>query len=598
MTVTMNARLGLPRARALLQLAALGACLLLVSCGGGSSAGGASSSSTNASTSASSAASAAASNPVIVSIGANPTALTVGQTTTLTWSSSNASACQASSVPASTDWSGAVALLGSKLITPSAAGTFTYTLTCDGVANSETVVVAAAPPSMPTVSLSLAPAAVVTGQTSTLTWSTTNASGCTASGAWAGNRGPSGSIAVTQAVADTYSYNLTCIGAGGSASGSVTLGVTDVAKNVALVFIDNGPAGANNIINVPFASVTVCRPGTSICQTIDHLLVDTGSYGLRIIAPGVLDPALALPAVTGAGGNPVGECAQFFSGFFWGSVHRADVKIAGETAASLPIQQASDTAFTSIPSACSNTGANLGSVAALGANGILGIGLFNQDCGTGCTTAFTGGPYYECSASACTATAMPLANQVSNPVAAFAADNNGVVLAMPAVGAGGATTLTGALIFGIDTQSNNSIGSATVYAANSNGNFTTTYKGTTLPRSFLDSGSNGLFFSDATIARCSVSSGFSGFYCPAATLSLSAVNTSANGVASGTVNFSLGNPQVLDATVRAASVGGSLGSTRRPTAFDWGMPFFFGRTVFVAIDGASTLHGAGPYWAY
>jgi hypothetical protein len=593
MTVTMNARLGLPRARALLQLAALGACLLLVSCGGGSSAGGASSSSTNASTSASSAASAAASNPVIVSIGANPTALTVGQTTTLTWSSSNASACQASGA-----WSGTVATAGTQLVTPSAAGTFTYTLTCNGVANSETVVVAAAPTPMPTVSLSLAPASVTAGQTSTLTWSTTSASGCTASGAWAGNRAASGSITVTQAVADTYSYNLTCIGAGGSASGSVTLGVTDVAKNVALVFIDNGPAGANNIINVPFVSVTVCRPGTSICQTIDHLLVDTGSYGLRIIAPGVLDPALALPAVTGAGGNPVGECAQFFSGFFWGSVHRADVKIAGETAASLPIQQASDTAFTSIPSACSNTGANLGSVAALGANGILGIGLFNQDCGTGCTTAFTGGPYYECSASACTATAMPLANQVSNPVAAFAADNNGVVLAMPAVGAGGATTLTGALIFGIDTQSNNSIVSATVYAANSNGNFTTTYKGTTLPRSFLDSGSNGLFFSDATIARCSVSSGFSGFYCPAATLSLSAVNTSANGVASGTVNFSLGNPQVLDATVRAASVGGSLGSTRRPTAFDWGMPFFFGRTVFVAIDGASTLHGAGPYWAY
>ena len=579
MLAQMKVRLGRAHARAGLRLAALGACLFLASCGGGGSAP---------------AAPAAATNPVIVSIGANPTALTVGQPTTLTWSSSNASACQASGA-----WSGSVATAGTRLVTPSAAGTFTYTLSCDGVAGSESVVVAPAPTPMPTVSLSLAPSTVAIGQTSILTWSTTNASGCTASGAWAGNRAASGSVAVTQAVAGTYTYNLVCIGAGGSANGSVTLAATSVANNVALVFIDNGPAGASNIINVPFVSVTVCRPGTTTCQTIDHLLVDTGSYGLRIIAPGVLDPALALPAVNGAAGNPAGECAQFVSGFFWGSVHRADVKIAGETAASLPVQLASDadTAFATIPTACSNTGANIGSVAALGANGILGVGLFNQDCGAACTTQLSGGPYYECSASACTATAMPLANQVANPVAAFAADNNGVALAMPAVAAGGATTLTGALIFGIDTQSNNGVGTATVYAANSSGNFTTTYKGRALRSSFLDSGSNGLFFPDATITRCSISGSFSGFYCPPAALSLSAVNTSFNGAASGTVNFSIENPLMFDSTVRAVSVGGSIGRSSS-TIFDWGMPFFFGRTVFVAIDGASTTHGTGPYWAY
>jgi hypothetical protein len=326
------------------------------------------------------------------------------------------------------------------------------------------------------------------------------------------------------------------------------------------------------------------------------VLLDTGSYGLRIIAPGVLDPALALPAVTGSAGNPVGECAQFISGFLWGSVRRADVKIAGEIAPSLPVQLASDTgaAFTRIPTGCSSTGANLGTVAALGANGILGVGLFNQDCGSACAQQVIAGTYYECSASVCTGVAMPLANQVANPVPAFATNNNGVALVMPVVAAGGATTLTGSLVFGIDTQGNNSIGFATVYAADSRGNFTTTYKGTALRSSFLDSGSNGLFFADVTIPRCSASPGF---YCPAATLSLSAVNSSANG-ASGTVNFSLENLQNLDSTVRAASVGGSLGSTRRPTAFDWGMPFFFGRTVFVAIEGQSTLHGPGPYWAY
>lgn len=585
----MSARIRQPRAGVCLRIAAAAACFLLASCGGG---GGASSAPAGASATSTSATPAAAGNPVIVSIGANPTALIAGESTTLTWSSSNASACEASGA-----WSGAVALAGTQLITPAAAGSYTYTLTCNGVAGSEVVVVAAAVTPMPTVSVSLAPPTVSEGQPSTLTWSTTNASTCSAAGAWAGSRATSGSISVAQAVAGNYAYSLTCTGAGGSASGSVTLGTTVRANNVALVFIDSGPAGASNIINVPFVSVTLCRPGTSTCQTIDHVLVDTGSYGLRIIAPGVLDPALALPAITGAAGNPMGECAQFFSGFFWGSVHRADVKIAGEIAPSLPVQLVGDSSapFGAIPASCSNTGANIGSVAALGANGILGVGLFNHDCGSSCAAQAVAGTYYDCAAGGCSGSVMPLANQVANPVAAFATNNNGVVLTMPAVGAGGATTLSGALIFGIDTQSNNGVGSARVYAADSRGNFTTTYKGAVLASSFLDSGSNGLFFSDLAIPRCFVSRGF---YCPAATLSLSAVNSSPGNGASGTVNFTVENLDALDAGVRAASVGGSLGRFTGARSFDWGMPFFFGRTVFVAIDGANTLHGPGPYWAY
>ncbi len=550
------------------------ACALLAACSGG---GGSDS------------ASPASANPVIVSIGASPTTLTVGQSTTLTWSASNASACQASDA-----WSGTMAVAGTQLVTPPAAGTFTYALTCNGASASTSVVVNAFTP-LPTVSMTFTPTSVRVGQTATLTWSTTNATTCTASGAWAGNQGPNASIAVAQTVAGTYTYNLVCSGAGGSASASVALGVTDLDRNAALVVIDSGPPGVNGIINVPFVSVTLCRPGTSTCQTIDHVLVDTGSYGLRVISPGVLDPALALPAVTGPGGNPAGECAQFFSGFMWGAVHRADVKIAGEVALSLPVHQVADNALATIPTSCSNTGANLGSVAALGANGILGVGLFNQDCGPICASQVVAGTYYECGSSGCAGAAMPLASQVANPVAAFTTDNNGVALVMPAVPAGGATTLTGTLIFGIDTQTNNSVGSATVYAADSRGNFTTTYKGTVLTSSFLDSGSNGLFFPDSAIPLCS---GTRGFYCPPSTLSLSAVNTSANGAATGPVNFTVENLLALASTVRAASVGGSIGRNPRLRFFDWGMPFFYGRTVFVAIEGATTQHGTGPYWAY
>lgn len=98
--------------------------------------------------------------------------------------------------------------------------------------------------------------------------------------------------------------------------------------------------------------------------------MDTGSYGLRIIAPNVISASLALPPVTGSRGQPVAECAQLFNGFLWGSVRRADVNIAGETALALPIQQVSDadSAFRNIPAECSNRGVDAGTVHALGAN--------------------------------------------------------------------------------------------------------------------------------------------------------------------------------------------------------------------------------------
>lgn len=444
---------------------------------------------------------------------------------------------------------------------------------------------------VPTVGIALAPTGVATGQASMLTWSSTDAVSCAASGAWTGVKETAGSVAVSQAGVGTNIYSLTCTGAGGNATGAATLATTAAAGNAVPVFIERGAAGGNSL-NVPFVSVTVCRPGTSACQSIERVLLDTGSYGLRLIAPGVLDASLALPEVLNARAERVGECAQFVSGFTWGSIHQADVKLAGETAAALPIQIIGDPAaeFTAIPADCSSTGANIGTVAALGANGILGVGLFNHDCGAACVTRVVPGTYYGCTATGCTGTELPLASQVANPVAGFVTNNNGVVLVVPPVPNGGATTLTGTLIFGIGTQTNNQLGSATVYAANSRGNFTTTYKGVTLNSSFLDSGSNALFFPDATIPVCVPSSSF---YCPATTLSLSAVNSSFNGSVSRPISFTIENPQLLPRSIKAASIGGGTAGTGI-RGFDFGLPFFFGRTVFVALSSG----GTGPYWAY
>lgn len=459
----------------------------------------------------------------------------------------------------------------------------------------------ASTPSSPTaavtVGISATPTSTTVGQPITLTWTTTNASAgsCAASGAWSGALATSGSQVVTAGSAGSAAYTITCSGVASTAS--VTIGAAPVlasGANTAPIVLDSGPDGTGNALNEPFVSVTVCRPGTTVCQTIDHVLLDTGSTGLRLIGP---LSSLGLPAVTAPSGAPAAECTKFADGYTWGSVQQADVQIGGEKAASVALQVIGDTAsnFAHVPASCTNAGGNIGTVAKLGAKGVLGLGLFKQDCGNGCVDDGSAGYYYACSASgSCSATNMPLAQQVSNPVASFASDNNGVLLVLPSVPTAGAATLTGTLVFGVNTQGNNTIAGETIYRTNNQGNFSTSYKGKILSDSFIDSGSNGLFFDDSTIANCSQSSGF---YCPATTLSLSAVNTAADGSASGTVNFIIVNEQNLDDSIVAASIGGTAGSAL-PNSFDWGLPFFFGRRVFVVIEGASVGGSVGPYWAY
>jgi thermitase len=76
----------------------------------------------------------------------------------------------------------------------------------------------------PTVSLSASPAAITAGQSSTLTWSSTNATACTAAGAWGGTQPTSGTAVVSPTANATYT--LTCTGASGSASASASIVVS------------------------------------------------------------------------------------------------------------------------------------------------------------------------------------------------------------------------------------------------------------------------------------------------------------------------------------------------------------------------------------
>ena len=76
----------------------------------------------------------------------------------------------------------------------------------------------------PTVTLSATPTSITSGSASTLTWSSTNATSCTASGGWTGAKAISGTQSVSPTV--TTTYTLACTGTGGTATQSVTVTVT------------------------------------------------------------------------------------------------------------------------------------------------------------------------------------------------------------------------------------------------------------------------------------------------------------------------------------------------------------------------------------
>jgi hypothetical protein len=399
-----------------------------------------------------------------------------------------------------------------------------------------------------------------------------------------------------------------CGGGGGGGSGTTTPTPPSsppppaTINNTASVIVDQGPT-SNGRGNTLFVSVTVCAPGsTSNCQTIDHIQVDTGSYGLRLLAPVM---TVTLPVLTFSNGNTVAECTQFVDGFSWGPIESADIQIAGETAKSVPVQAIGDSRYSNVPTDCSNTGPSEDTVDTFGAKGILGIGPFAQDCPV-CENQVIPATYYACtSATSCTGSMVPATAVVPNPVTLFATDNNGIIIQLPTVAAAGASTVSGSLIFGIDTQTNNVSGTQTVLTVDLNAELLMMFNGQTLASSFIDSGSNGIFFNDSSIVTCTApptdpSSQIVDFYCPSNTLSLGLSIEGQNGVMANNLTFNVANTQTMlnaNPTFNAfPELAGTIASS--PGTFDYGLPFFFGKRVAVAVQGAKTTVGTGPYIAF
>jgi hypothetical protein len=109
----------------------------------------------------------------------------------------------------------------------------TYAITANNASGSTTFnlsVTISAPPA-PTVNLTATPNPAIQAAGTTLTWTTTNASTCTASGAWSGAKATSGTASITTPAVGAFTYTLTCQNlVATTASTSVVLSVNPAPK--------------------------------------------------------------------------------------------------------------------------------------------------------------------------------------------------------------------------------------------------------------------------------------------------------------------------------------------------------------------------------
>ncbi len=208
----------------------------------------------------------AAPPPPTLSFSASPTTVTQNGSTTLTWASTDATDCTASG-----DWSGNKSVVGQQSIMAlTANSTFTITCTGAGGASSGTVSVTVTPPLPPTLSFSASPTTVNQNGSTTLTWASTDATDCTASGDWSGNKAVSGSQLVSGLIINSQ-FNLVCNGPSGSVNGTVN--VTVVLSSTGTALISWQPP-TENVDNTPLTDLAGYRI---------YYGVSSGSYSAPIV---------------------------------------------------------------------------------------------------------------------------------------------------------------------------------------------------------------------------------------------------------------------------------------------------------------------------
>ena len=356
--------------------------------------------------------------------------------------------------------------------------------------------------------------------------------------------------------------------------------------------------------NMLCASVQLCSPSApATCVTLNNLLLDTGSTGLRVFASKITGLG-TLHTQTDAFGNSVGACAIYGDGsYHWGSLQLANLVLGTESAIlSTPIQVIDYTFGDSGATCRASSGASvIPDAAATGYDGILGIKFFQHDCGSSCVTnPGTSNPLYiACNGVNCGYLSWPVSSQIRNPIAALAGDNNGYIIDMlPALSISTSATVAGSLIFGIGTQANNSpdLNAVTKLSVEPTyGSIKATFNGATVA-AIVDSGSNANFFQYSGMATCAT---FTSFFCPVVSPTTFPISLVANSgpirvdtsitVDNGDTLYAPANTNIAFSNLAGPIPVGLTGF------FDFGLSFFFGRRIYYGLESSPTSLGDGPY---
>ncbi len=170
-----------------------------------------------------------------------------------------------------------------------------YTATPDGWSVEDFLDKYTPPPVQPTLTLSANPISITSGQSATLTWSSTNATSCTASGGWAGTKAVSGTQSVTPTVSTTYS--LSCTGVNGTVSQNVTVTVgTSTQPSVSI--------SASPTVVTPGSSATITwsSVNTTSCNASGAWTGVKATSGTQVVNPTGTNPRYMLDC-TGPNGT-------------------------------------------------------------------------------------------------------------------------------------------------------------------------------------------------------------------------------------------------------------------------------------------------------
>lgn len=371
----------------------------------------------------------------------------------------------------------------------------------------------------------------------------------------------------------------------GLALGSAS-GFAAEAPNVVTLTMRTPRSGFNRMV----VQVTVCAPGTQSCATIDDVMVDTGSTGLRLEASAV--PSwLRLPPVLGPDRKALAECLRFVADDAWGPLERADLRIGGLEASGLPIQIIDD-APAAQPASCPRSEVNPTS------NGTLGIGSHLTDCPGECRQFESAPFYFQCGGERCDPIEGLVAEayRLPNPVSFFDRHDNGVVFDLPDAAGEGLLESVGTLTFGVDTDDNDRLDSAAIVKLDEQGRFTTLYAGAGYEDSYVDSGTETYIVPDNALPRCS---GMPWAFCVAPTVTREAMMVGRDGTRSS-MPFQVGDYRRIRLNGFGASAELAVASAPGSDAFVWGAPFFLGKRVAVVLEGRvvpGSAHLIGPLYA-